>query len=132
MKSSFSSKDSVSRRPTPSIRRWAMNPKTKSRFARAIRTASSVYSPLASAPLVLISARRRRPRPRGRPTEARPETTDGPGTGWALVICDQDEILCTPAEYCRTTVFPDWRIWRGGCSMMLLVWSDLLEEKKEY
>lgn len=31
---------------------------------------------------------------------------DGPGTGFAFVICDQLAILCTPLEYWRATVFP--------------------------
>lgn len=35
---------------------------------------------------------------------------DGPGTGWALVICDQLAILCTPLEYCKATVFPIYRV----------------------
>jgi hypothetical protein len=30
----------------------------------------------------------------------------GPGRGWALVICDQEAILCTPEEYWSVTVFP--------------------------
>ena len=31
---------------------------------------------------------------------------EGPGTGCALVMCDQEDIRCTPREYCKTTVLP--------------------------
>jgi hypothetical protein len=31
---------------------------------------------------------------------------DGPGTGWALVMCDQLAILYTPLEYCKAAVLP--------------------------
>lgn len=56
---------------------------------------------------MLISASRSNPRPSGKPTEARPVTIDGPGTGCAFVMCDQEAILCTPDEYWRATVFPN-------------------------
>lgn len=106
IKKSSSGFASLGPRPRPSIRRWAINPMTNSLLDLAIRTASSVYSPRARVPLVLISASNRSPRPRGRPTAANPEMTDGPGTGCALVMWDQLAILCTPLEYCRATVFP--------------------------
>lgn len=35
----------------------------------------------------------------------------GPGTRWALVMCDQEAILWTPDEYWSATVFPVWRKW---------------------
>jgi hypothetical protein len=36
----------------------------------------------------------------------KPAIIEGPGTGWALVMCDQLAILNTPLEYCNPTVLP--------------------------
>lgn len=85
-----------------------MNPMTNSFPAsRAILTADFVYDPVARLSLLDISARRRRARPRGRPTEERPEIIPGPGRGWAFVRWDQEAIWWTPDEYWRVTVLPD-------------------------
>jgi hypothetical protein len=65
-----------------------------------------VYEPEAREPFVLISASSSNPRPSGKPTEDKPEIIEGPGIGWAFVICDQLAILYTPLEYCRATVLP--------------------------
>mmetsp|Transcript_5376 Transcript_5376/g.9321 ORF Transcript_5376/g.9321 Transcript_5376/m.9321 type:complete len:345 (-) Transcript_5376:203-1237(-) len=84
----------------------AMNPITKSRFTRAIATAASVYDPVARLPAELIWARRRRPRPRGRPTCLRPSMMPGPGMMCAFVMCDHDAMRNGPPWYCMTTVLP--------------------------
>jgi hypothetical protein len=88
----------------------AMKPITKSLAFRAMSSAAWVYAPAARVPSELISARRRRPRPRGRPTDARPPMIEGPGTGCALVMWDQEDIRWTPREYCKITVLPKMSI----------------------
>lgn len=65
---------------------------------KCLLTAASVYLPVASDPWELISAMRRQPRCRGRPTSFRPFTTPEPGTTWALTMSDQDAILNVPPE----------------------------------
>ena len=75
-------------------------PRQNSKNAAAIcetcirRTGQSFYdAPAARVPLELISAKRRSPRPFGRPTDFKPSMMPGPGTRWALVMCDQSAIL---------------------------------------
>mmetsp|Transcript_79137 Transcript_79137/g.191756 ORF Transcript_79137/g.191756 Transcript_79137/m.191756 type:complete len:225 (+) Transcript_79137:165-839(+) len=83
-----------------------MNPMTKSGCFAAIAIASSVYWPFAIVPALDISARSNNPRPFGSPTCFKPSMMPAPGTMCAFVMCDQSAILCTPEEYCPTTVFP--------------------------
>jgi len=89
-----------------SIRPIAMKPTTKYLFARAIARAAEVYPPVAVLPAEDIPAKRRRPRPRGKPTDLRPAMIPGPGTACAFVRCAQDEVLWTPRECCRVAVLP--------------------------
>mmetsp|Transcript_3766 Transcript_3766/g.13384 ORF Transcript_3766/g.13384 Transcript_3766/m.13384 type:complete len:343 (+) Transcript_3766:206-1234(+) len=84
----------------------AMKPMTKSLWSLAIWMAASVYAPFAMVPLELISARRSNPLFLGKPTDFNPSMIPDPGTMCALVTCDQSAILCTPEEYCPTTVLP--------------------------